>query len=65
MLLKDDLKNLADEIQRLKSAADNLNQMADDFPALNRNLVRILAGIKMLELNISDVVALEKTDPPS
>jgi hypothetical protein len=36
--------------------------MGANFPALARNTVRILAGIKMLEINISDIVDLEDGD---
>jgi hypothetical protein len=32
--------------------------MAESFPALYRNSSRILASIKMLELNISDITNL-------
>ena len=48
------------EIQRrilsLRKTAEELKQSAADFPALARNTARILASIKMLELNVSDVV---------
>jgi hypothetical protein len=42
----------------LKKTAKELAQMGDDFPALKRNTARILASIKMLEINISDIVDL-------
>jgi hypothetical protein len=32
--------------------------MGGNFPAINRNTVRILASVKMLEINVSDVVEL-------
>ena len=38
-----------------KKAAES---MADEFPALSRNLSRILSSLKMLELNISDILDL-------
>ena len=50
-----DLKELDRKIQSMKKTAEELRQMGEDFPALYRNISRILAGIKMLELNISDV----------
>jgi hypothetical protein len=34
--------------------------MGGNFPAIARNAVRIQACVKMLELNISDYVTLEK-----
>jgi hypothetical protein len=33
--------------------------MGADFPALARNSTRILASIKMLELNVSDIAELD------
>jgi len=35
-----------------------LNRLGQDFPALTRNVARILASIKMLELNVTDIVEL-------
>jgi hypothetical protein len=52
---KYDLKEMADKIASLKKAAEELRDLGEDFPALYRNTRRILAGIKMLEINISDV----------
>jgi hypothetical protein len=51
-----DLKEIAAKITLMKKGAEELKAMAGDFPALNRNTSRILASIKMLELNISDLV---------
>jgi hypothetical protein len=55
MAKKVDLKELDSKIQSMKKTAEELKQMGEDFPALYRNISRVLAGIKMLELNISDV----------
>jgi hypothetical protein len=54
-----DIKKIYDKIQVLKSTAEELNRMGENFPALDRNSVRILASIKMLEINISDLVELD------
>lgn len=51
-----DLNDINAKIQLLKNTAEELNQMGEDFPALARNTVRILASIKMLEINVSDLV---------
>jgi chaperonin cofactor prefoldin len=56
MAKKIDLKKLDIKIKSMKKTAKELNKLADDFPALARNTARILATIKMLELNISDLV---------
>ena len=49
------LEEMDRKIQLMKRTGEELKGLADDFPALSRNLVRIQASIKMLELNISDV----------
>jgi hypothetical protein len=45
------IEKISSEIEALKLSAERLKAMSDDLPALNRNLVRVLASIKMLELN--------------
>lgn len=50
-----DLKKIDNKIELIKKTALELNQMSDTFPALARNTARILASVKMLEINISDV----------
>lgn len=42
------------EIDKLKAAVDSLRQLGSDVPALDRNLQRMSASIKMLELNFVD-----------
>jgi hypothetical protein len=53
-----DLKKIHAKIQLIKKTAEDLKQMGENFPAVNRNTVRILASVKMLEINVSDVVEL-------
>ena len=45
-------------IQRMRRLAEELKGKAGGIQAVDRNLDRILASIKMLELNISDVQEL-------
>ena len=45
------IEKISSEIEALKLSAQRLKAMSDDIPALNRNLVRVAASIKMLELN--------------
>jgi hypothetical protein len=59
MMTINDLKKIDQKIQVMKSTAQELNRLGDNFPALARNSVRILASIKMLEINISDLVELD------
>lgn len=54
-----DLKALDRKIQGMKNAAEELREMGRSFPAVRRNASRILASIKMLELNVSDVIRPE------
>lgn len=54
-----DLNEINKKIQLMKQTAQELNQMGKDFPAIARNTVRILASVKMLEINISDLVELD------
>jgi hypothetical protein len=49
--MKATIEKISSEIEALKLGAERLKAMSDDLPALNRNLVRVLASIKMLELN--------------
>ena len=45
------IEKISSEIETLKSSAERLKAMSDEIPALNRNLVRVAASIKMLEIN--------------
>ncbi len=53
-----DIKKMDAKIQLLKKTTEELNQLSKDFPAIARNTVRILASVKMLEINVSDLVEL-------
>jgi len=56
-----DLNEIDAKIQMMKKTAAELARAGEDFPAIARNIVRISAGIKMLEINISDIVELDKS----
>lgn len=51
-----DLKKIDDKIQLLKKTTQELSRMGEDFPAIARNTVRILASVRMLEINVSDLI---------
>ena len=57
-----DLNEINTKIQMMKKTAEELARAGEDFPAIARNIVRISASIKMLEINISDVLELETLD---
>jgi hypothetical protein len=50
-----DVGAIAAKIESLKKTTMELADLGEDFPALCRNARRILAAVKMLEINISDV----------
>ncbi len=54
-----DLHRIDRKIQIMKKAAEELKRLSDNFPAVERNTVRVLASLKMMEINISDVLRLE------
>jgi len=58
MVQQIDLHEINDKIQLMKKTAEELNRIGEDFPAIARNTVRILASVKMLEINISDLIEL-------
>lgn len=43
------------KIQEIKEAATEIERLGGDIEAVKKNLVRLRASAKMLELNISDV----------
>jgi hypothetical protein len=51
-----DIRVMADLIESLRKDAEKLKEIAGDIPAVQKNADRILANVKMLEINISDVV---------
>jgi hypothetical protein len=53
------LKDAAGKIRELRRTTEELRAMSLEFPAVFRNTARILASIKMLELNISDIAAVQ------
>ena len=55
-----DLDTINAKIQLMKNAARELNAIGESFPAIARNTVRILASVKMLEINVSDIAELEE-----
>ena len=57
-----DLNEIDAKIQLMKKTAEELKRIGEDFPALARNTVRILASIKMLEINVCDIVYLANND---
>ncbi len=59
-----DLARMADNIGLLRKTTEALRKMGKDLPAVEKNTNRILASVKMLELNISDPVELSRDPCP-
>lgn len=57
-----DIKALSEKISAMKQNAMELQGMGAFFPALDRNIARILASLKMLEINITDAADLDIPD---
>ncbi|WP_419661783.1 hypothetical protein [Desulfosarcina variabilis] len=49
-----EMELITKEINNIKASVNSLRQIGKDVPALDRNLQRISANIKMLELNFLD-----------
>ena len=46
----------AEQVKRIRAAVEKLRDMGTDFPAVDRNVLRMLASLKMIELNLGDAV---------
>jgi len=54
-----DLKKIGEKVLSLKKTAEDLDGLSNDFPAIRRNIQRIMASIKMLEINTVDLIVDE------
>ncbi len=54
-----EIKKLDTRIKAVKKAAQELKKFSEGIQAIDRNADRILASVKMLELNISDLLELK------
>ncbi|MDI6762890.1 MAG: hypothetical protein QME83_07650 [Thermodesulfobacteriota bacterium] len=52
------LKKMDARIKKIKKAALELKELSGGIQAVDRNASRILASVKMLEINISDILEL-------
>lgn len=57
-----DIEGMAKRIAAIRHNADELKAMSGGIQAVDRNADRILASVKMLEINISDAAGLLKDD---
>jgi hypothetical protein len=55
---KYNIEDMAKKIETLKQTAIELKRISGGIQAVDRNVARILASIKMLEISISDLVGI-------
>jgi len=54
-MTRGEIRKIDTRIKTIKRAAEELKKLSIAIPAIDRNTARILASVKMLEINISDV----------
>ena len=52
------VKEMAEKVQAIKEAATELQNISGGIQAVDRNVDRILASVKMLEINTSDILGI-------
>jgi arginine utilization protein RocB len=53
------IDEISAKVLSLKEAAQDIKSLSNDFPAVQRNISRIMASIKMLEINTVDLAVDE------
>jgi hypothetical protein len=53
-----DIREIVTKIKALRKNAEALKEIAGGIPAVSKNADRILANVKMLEINICDAAGL-------
>jgi hypothetical protein len=54
-----DIKKLDTRIKSIRKAAQELKKLSGGIQAVDRNADRLLASVRMLEINISDLLELK------
>jgi hypothetical protein len=49
-----DIKAMVTQIKALRKNAEALKELAGDFPTVVKNADRILADVRLLEINVND-----------
>ena len=58
MVNKKTLESMAEDIQKMKNIAENLQKTGEGIETIDRNLTRILSSIRLLEINVTDVAKI-------
>jgi predicted component of type VI protein secretion system len=48
------IRGMTDKIKALRRDAEDLKEICDGIPTVEKNIERILANVKMLEINVVD-----------
>ena len=54
------LLKLSEKIKDLRSISEEIVKIGGHIQTVNKNMKKIFANIRMLELNVSDLIELEK-----
>jgi hypothetical protein len=57
-----DIDSLERNIRSARRSVEELRRLGEDFPAVARNAERMLASLKMLEINVCDVLDLKSVE---
>lgn len=52
------LEDMAEDIQKMKTIAERLKETGKGIESVDRNITRILSSIRLLEMNVADVVKI-------
>jgi hypothetical protein len=58
-----DIKGMAETIQALRRDAEKLKGISGGMPTVGKNADRILASVRMLEININDAAEVLGINP--
>ena len=56
MIDKKTLESMAEDIQKMRIIAENLKEVGNGIGSVECNITRILSNIRLLEMNVTDVV---------
>jgi hypothetical protein len=56
---RQEIKKINTRIKGIKKGAEELRDLYRGIPAVERNAARILASVKMLEINVSDLLLVK------
>jgi len=55
-MFEKNLNEICRKVMSMKEDAENIKSLSNDFPAVQGNIQRIMASIKMIEINTVDLI---------